>query len=259
MDKINNRDHRACTQHPNFKQAIEQRIARQGQEKLQRIAVYNLNPVKCFNSDCLNSLEYGKKHNKFCSNSCAAHTNNLKRPPEFKPGPKPGTKVKVDPKTKVQKLFTNICKSCGVSFVFNNKRKTCSAVCKSTVLSNSAKFNELGGNKNNRAYGWYTSKFAGKVWLESSYEHKVAVELDKNNIKWERPLHLTYSIDNKTRRYYADFYLNEFDVYLDPKNDFLIKKDKLKIDTVCLQNNVTVIVLNKHQLDWNSIQLVLPE
>ena len=122
-------------------------------------------------------------------------------------------------------------------------------------MSDAAKKNPLlGGNKNNKAYGWYESPIAGKVWLESSYEYKVAESLDKNNIKWRRPAYLKYS-DNK--KYYADFYLIDYDVYLDPKNNYLIPLDTPKINQVMIENNVIIIILTKDQLNWESIYKVL--
>jgi len=76
----------------------------------------------------------------------------------------------------------------------------------------------MGGNKNTRAYGWYVSPFAGKIWLESSYEHKVAVELDTNLIKWKRPSYLVWKDgEGKTRKYFPDFYLEDYNVYHRPE------------------------------------------
>ena len=59
--------------------------------------------------------------------------------------------------------------------------------------------------------------------------------------------------ENITHRYYPDFYLPEYGVYLDPKNEYLIKKDQTKIRLVQEQNQVRVIVLNKSQLSWSEV------
>ena len=56
-----------------------------------------------------------------------------------------------------------------------------------------------------------------------------------------------------------------YDVYLDPKNDFLINdvnpgtgyRDLDKITAVEKQNGVVIFVLNKNQLDWQSIEDVI--
>lgn len=101
------------------------------------------------------------------------------------------------------------------------------------------------------------------IKLNSTYELAVAQDLDKNNVRWEKPQRLFY-LDpaGKERSYTADFYLPDYDLYLDPKNDYLIENinpalgfnDCDKIKWVMEQNNVKIIVLNKEQLNWNSIK-----
>lgn len=109
--------------------------------------------------------------------------------------------------------------------------------------------------KNN--LGGHTSKlrlsYKGVV-LHSSYETQVAKSLDENNIKWIRPSPIKWLDKNdKEHRYYPDFYLIDYDVFLDPKNDYLILKDAEKIKRVCEQNNIRVLILDKDNLLWNKI------
>jgi hypothetical protein len=69
------------------------------------------------------------------------------------------------------------------------------------------------------------------VNLESSWELKVAEELDRLNIQWERPTSIPWEDAKGTLRlYYPDFYLPEYDLYLDPKNEhcMVIGKDKME-------------------------------
>lgn len=104
------------------------------------------------------------------------------------------------------------------------------------------------------------------IKLDSSYEVVVAENLDKNNVKWERPGRFPY-IDSlgKNHYYTPDFYLPEYDIYLDPKNDYLIENgqlgsgysDKQKIEWVCEQNNIRVLILDKDHLVWNSIRMLI--
>jgi hypothetical protein len=62
--------------------------------------------------------------------------------------------------------------------------------------------------------------------------------------------------------YYADFYLPDYDVYLDPKADYIIENinprfgitDKEKIDIVMKQNNIRVFILREHELTWDKIK-----
>lgn len=103
----------------------------------------------------------------------------------------------------------------------------------------------------------YTKLDGTIVNLQSSYEVKVAQSLDEQQIDWIRPSYITYIQDDVEKRYYPDFYLPDYDLYLDPKNDYLIENDIEKIRLVEEQNNITVVVLNKDQLYYTPVaQLV---
>lgn len=124
-------------------------------------------------------------------------------------------------------------------------------------LSMSAKENKLGGHP-------YRRKIIYKgISLGSSYELILAKNLDENQIKWNIPNRFNY-VDKfgKRRTYTPDFYLPEYDIYLDPKNWFLINNinpslgfsDLEKIKWVMEQNGVRIIVLNEGQLNWEYIR-----
>lgn len=106
------------------------------------------------------------------------------------------------------------------------------------------------GGKNYRK----TFEYKGFI-LESSYELALAIELDKNGVLWERPKRIKW-IDSlgKQRHYTPDFYLVEYDIYLDPKNDYLIKIDSEKIMRCSEQNNIRIFVIPKHFLDWTKLK-----
>lgn len=102
----------------------------------------------------------------------------------------------------------------------------------------------------------------------SYYEVQVAEDLDKNEILWEKPKYGIFNYTDsfgKIHTYTPDFYLPDYDVYLDPKNDFLINNinptlgysDMEKINWVIQQNNVRIIILNKNQLSWEQIKSLL--
>ncbi|MEE9215428.1 MAG: hypothetical protein V3U54_11680 [Thermodesulfobacteriota bacterium] len=95
------------------------------------------------------------------------------------------------------------------------------------------------------------------ISLDSSFELIVAKELDKHGISWTRPKFLIWMDNRQKRRYFPDFYLPDFDVYLDPKNDYLIKKDKRKLQLVRKYNKVKVLVLSESNLTWDKIQKVI--
>lgn len=113
--------------------------------------------------------------------------------------------------------------------------------------------------------GWHTSKtieYKG-IKLDSQYEFEVAKELDENQVKWERPTYFLWEdLNGLKHRYYPDFYLPEYDVYLDPKNDYLINNvskrfgitDVEKIEKVQHQNGIRIIILDKDNLTWQNIK-----
>ena len=81
--------------------------------------------------------------------------------------------------------------------------------------------------------------------MDSSWEVKFAQWLDGKSIAWERPGPLPY---DDGRCYFPDFYLPEFNLFVDTKNDFLIEHDTLKIRKARLQNEVEIIILSKRDL-----------
>ena len=113
--------------------------------------------------------------------------------------------------------------------------------------------NNLGGNTS-RLNIPYETLSGNIIFLQSSYELIVAKDLDVNGIEWNRPKPLLW-IDRSgiTRRYYPDFYLPALNVFLDPKNDYLIEVDRDKIQRVSNQNNVRILVLDKNNLNYNCI------
>src|SRR5690606_2897088 len=101
--------------------------------------------------------------------------------------------------------------------------------------SKNAKEKGFGGYRENagrsKKYKVYDS-FGKETCLQSSYELRCSEILNSLSIKWVRPGCLRY-LD---RKYFADFYLPDFDIYLDPKNNYKAKLDKDKIDAVIRQN-----------------------
>ncbi|MEN8216897.1 MAG: hypothetical protein ABFS56_11110 [Pseudomonadota bacterium] len=94
--------------------------------------------------------------------------------------------------------------------------------------------------------------------LDSVYELQVAQELDNYDISWVRPKPLKYKDQQGVvRHYFPDFYLPEYDVYLDPKNQFLIEHDSEKIYLAECFNNVKIIILDKNHLVWEKIRKLI--
>lgn len=69
------------------------------------------------------------------------------------------------------------------------------------------------------------------VMLDSSWELALAERLDELEIKWERPEPLKWiDQDGLIHNYFPDFYLPEYDIYIDPKNPHAAEVQKKKID-----------------------------
>ncbi len=114
--------------------------------------------------------------------------------------------------------------------------------------SERARKNKLGGYRPHPNRG---QRYNG-VWFDSTWEVTVAKSLDENNIEWTRPAS-GFVWTDKGNKYYPDFYLPKYDVYLDPKNGYLQIKDKTKIEEAQKRNNIRVLVLGEEQLEWNTI------
>ena len=104
-----------------------------------------------------------------------------------------------------------------------------------------------------RSKKFYVEDSFGKnVCLQSTYELRTAEILDKLGIKWIRPLSLKYD----DRKYYADFYLPEANIWLDPKNDYKAKCDAVKIRKVIEQNNIKLFILSNDQINESYIRSI---
>lgn len=81
------------------------------------------------------------------------------------------------------------------------------------------------------------------VLLDSTWELALAKRLDEINVKWVRPDPLIWiDIEGKSHHYFPDFYLLEYNLYLDPKNPQAFKVQKQKI-TVLLEQYPNIKIL----------------
>jgi hypothetical protein len=138
-------------------------------------------------------------------------------------------------KNHIKKCICEVCNSQFDSLVY---RKTCSEVCYIKLITKNSRNNPNCGGETN--YKRYIYK---GIYMDSSWEVKLAEWLDENKIKWirDRKINFKWTDDNgNTRRYYPDFYLIDYNVYCDPKNKYLQGKDKVKIERAQVENNITV-------------------
>lgn len=204
---------------------------------------------------CLNCFQENKNP-KFCSKSCAAKFNNTnrKRTEESKEkvrqkmilfyNSEAGINLKKEHKEKSLKtrIKNNTCYK-----KILEKEKTCN-YCKESFL---AKRNNKDGwptlcsnecyikMKSYNAKGIKRQEYNGNTF-DSGYEVKIAKWLDSNNIKWFKvyePI-LWMDIKGKQHKYFPDFYLPDYNLYLDPKNPYCIKQQKEKLDCVSKMINL---------------------
>lgn len=97
----------------------------------------------------------------------------------------------------------------------------------------------------------YTKKDGTIVSLDSSWEEALAIRLDTIGANWIRPDPIKWIDDcGITHNYFPDFYLIDFDVYLDPKNPYAIKAQQSKIK--CLTTQVKNLILITSLEDCNN-------
>lgn len=88
----------------------------------------------------------------------------------------------------------------------------------------------------------YTRKDGTTIKLDSSWEELLAKRLDELNLNWERPNTPIEWIDknNIIHNYFPDFYLLDYDLYLDPKNPYAYnnQQEKIKILLTMMPNLV---------------------
>ena len=99
-----------------------------------------------------------------------------------------------------------------------------------------------------RSIRTYVKKDGTVVELDSSWEELLAKRLDDLDVEWHRPQPMKW-IDStgKKRNYFPDFYLPEFDLYLDPKNPAAFKQQHEKVSWLKLnvQNLVFLTTLEE--------------
>lgn len=81
------------------------------------------------------------------------------------------------------------------------------------------------------------------ILLDSTWELALAKRLDEKGILWIRPNPLPWIDDEGiTHNYFPDFYLIEYDMYLDPKNSQAVKVQKKKLNCLLSQYKNIIIL-----------------
>lgn len=81
------------------------------------------------------------------------------------------------------------------------------------------------------------------ILLDSSWELELAKRLDELKIEWTRPNPIPWTDENGViHNYFPDFYLPEYNIYLDPKNKHAIKVQEKKLNILLKQyDNILII------------------
>lgn len=89
----------------------------------------------------------------------------------------------------------------------------------------------------------YKHKDGYVVKLDSTWEEILAVRLDELDINWIRPKPIKWKDnDGLLHNYFPDFYLVDYDVYLDPKNPMALYVQRNKVEALKSQyNNILII------------------
>lgn len=192
-----------------------------------------------------------KKARKCCNDECSHKYSQSKVDPEIhRKSLKRGSNY---PKLKRFK-----CVICNEFFKKKVKSEitiyqTCDEKCLLVLLSKKSIENPNCGGETGYKHFQYKD-----IWMDSSWEVELAKFLDLKQIEWERDRkkHMFWWIDSDgiNRRYYPDFYLPKYNLYLDPKNKYKMKNDKFKIQRVVEINGIKLICGSlddiKKQLDF---------
>lgn len=223
----------------------------------------------CINEDCLNQFEVQKLSNKkkFCSSSCSAKFNNRNRPPRSqeskertKQALKDSTKFRAYNSCLPKREASKICSACSITFLATRKPGRnfsiyCSAICREK--GKRLKCRQIALDRGFGGYNNRTIEYDGVIF-DSSWEVRIAQDLDLHGIKWERPTKFKLS---SGQSYTPDFYLPDYHVYLDPKA--YVKPDRVENtkERIALfeqdQSTICLVIESEENLTWSYIKNII--
>lgn len=117
---------------------------------------------------------------------------------------------------------------------------------------------ETGGRGGFRDIKWYRVRniLDEEFVLRGSWEQKTALWLNKNGVVWKRKIYIPYTIGKRTRTYTPDFFLPEYNTYLEVKGYFS-EVDKRKMTAVA--KTIPVKMLFKKHIDLLSKEITIDE
>ncbi len=108
---------------------------------------------------------------------------------------------------------------------------------KSIIKSNNKRCGELSATfgripSKDHCWGngeWYNSPFQGTIWIRSGWEIRYAMFLDEHNILWTyETIAFPLTLNGHKTTYHPDFYLIDYDIYIDVKGREEWNKEKIQ-------------------------------
>jgi hypothetical protein len=187
----------------------------QSRQKQNRIEKYNQSPNLCL---CCNSvISYESKQNKYCSHRCAAKSTNSHLPRTEATKDKIRQKIKSNPPCNVRpRTHVYQCVICHKWFAGSRK------VCDNKQCRHDNLIGKTGGYRPNSTRNTRVEYEGTK--FDSGAEVAFVQLLNRNNIKWVKNTTVFFEYMPK-KKYYPDFYLEEFDLWVEVKGKYYYRED----------------------------------
>lgn len=208
---------------------IFKRIAEKlkGRKKPSKLNERILSCEKCSNEYKVKCTDYAfeiGKYKKHCSRKCSnsrtwSDEDKFKKSTSAKESEKVKSANKILRNHNIKPKHVDKCLSCGKD-IFRVGRKI-------RKYHNEC-WKKISGGMKAGSSTIYSCEYKGYK-LDSGLEKIFAILLDKCNIKWVKNKSIGFSYigyDNKKRKYYPDFYLAEYDLWVETKGKIYALRDK---------------------------------
>ena len=155
--------------------------------------------------------------------------------------------LKLKKELKLKKL---ICEYCKIEFEFKKIKKTCSRVCSNNLQIGKSKIGNYSNNGGIREGGGRSKSleyinYLGESIKLNKEEILVAIILDKLKLNWNRNWKSFIYEDKETskiKKFYPDFYIKDFDLYLEYKG-WLTDSMRHKMKDAKLKNDFNLLIV----------------
>lgn len=195
---------------------------------------YNKNPQLCV--CCKSPIPYQQRNNKACSQSCSAKYSNAKRAKNgwqhtdltktilsqwSKQNPRGA--VLNPPPRKYKKRIEKHCPHCNTKFYVlpSNSKKYCSKPCADHYRGGFRSYKQL--RRHQSIYCGYTMDSGAERYFAELLNHH-GIRWIKNDQSWKKSFPYK-KINQRWLRYYPDFYLPTFDMWIEIKGKRYMRPD----------------------------------